>query len=343
MKLEREELKLLQLEHQHLLAPVDSLSAVRDLCGIQAQFLSNALHAVLIRSAAPVSTEGLVKSWAMRGTMHLFAEDDLPLILHEGRTHFLRPCDTMQDDANCTAARKRVLADALLTYLDAGICEREGLKAALFAVGMSEEEAKSIFDPWGGLIRALCEAGEICHMVQEKKAYRRCPTFTPMKHEEAELALAGRYFRNYGPATSKDAAYFFGVPQRTVRTWLDRLPVQSDVCGEQTYFSIENGGAGRVMLPDCLLLAGFDPLLMGYEKTQSLYLPQEHLRDIFTRAGIVRPVVLLHGEAVGVWKRKNKALELTCFRPLSTRDREAIAAAGERLWSAGLQLRFVGD
>lgn len=338
--MEREELKLLQLERQHLLAPVDSLTAVRDLCGMQAQFLSNALHAIAIRSRTQVETDGLVKSWAMRGTMHVFAQADLPLILHEGRTHFLRLCDTMRSDECCTAARKRELADALLVCIDRGVCEREALKAALFAAGMTVQEAKSAFDPWGGLIRALCEQGEICHLVQEKKAYRRCAPFAPMEQHAAELELAKRYFTHYGPASLRDAAYFFAAPQRAVRAWLDELPVKSAACGGRTYFYLEDSDVLHNELPACILLAGFDPLLMGYEKTESLYLPPERLRAVFTLAGIVRPTVLLHGEIAAVWKRKNKMLELTALRKLTQRERDAIAAEATRLWGEGMRLKF---
>jgi len=45
----REELKLRQMTNQHLLTPVSTLCAVRDLCGVQAQFMSNAMHALKIR------------------------------------------------------------------------------------------------------------------------------------------------------------------------------------------------------------------------------------------------------------------------------------------------------
>ena len=93
-----EELKLRRLAGQHLLAPTDTQTVVKDLCGVQAQFLSHALHGLSIR-CTEVNTDGLIKCWTNRGTMHLFSADDLPLFLHEGRTHFLRPVDTLKSDA----------------------------------------------------------------------------------------------------------------------------------------------------------------------------------------------------------------------------------------------------
>ena len=93
-----EEMKIRRLAGQHLLAPSDTKTVVKDLCGLQAQFLSHALHGLSIR-AGEVNTDGLVKSWTNRGTMHLFRAEDLPLFLHEGRTHCLRRVDTLESDA----------------------------------------------------------------------------------------------------------------------------------------------------------------------------------------------------------------------------------------------------
>lgn len=45
-----EELKIRQLTNQYLLAPADKLTVMRDLCGVQAQFMTNALHSLKIRT-----------------------------------------------------------------------------------------------------------------------------------------------------------------------------------------------------------------------------------------------------------------------------------------------------
>lgn len=169
-----EEMKIRRLAGQHLLAPTDTQTVVKDLCGLQAQFLSHALHGLSIR-ADEVNTDGLVKSWTNRGTMHLFCAEDLPLFLHAGRTHFLRPIDTLESDAYISAERKAYFAELIVDAVARGIEERETLKAICEKAGMGETEGKSLFDPWGGLIRALCETGRLCHKVQEKKAYQICP------------------------------------------------------------------------------------------------------------------------------------------------------------------------
>lgn len=331
--MELEEIMLRQLSGQHLLSPVHYLDTVQDLCGMQAQFLSNACHGLSIRSEdfCEGQTDGLVKSWTNRGTMHVFAERDLPLFLHEGRSHFLRPCDTLEADAFITKDRKGYFADLILDSIAAGIDTREALKEVCYEKGMTDTEAESVFNAWGGTIRALCESGKILHKVQEKKAFCICPPFVPMGEEAAKLELSRRYFKHYGPATIKDAAYFFGATQAQIREILKKLPVESAECKGKTYFYIENSLNADCKIPDCLFLAGFDPLMLGYQKTESLYLPPEHLRKIFTLSGIVKPSILLHGRVVGSWKRKGKKAEITLFEDVTPEKKQQIEEIGKSL------------
>jgi len=322
-----EEIKLRRLAAQHLLAPADPQRVVQDLCGLQTQFLSHALHGLSIR-AGERNTAGLIKSWTNRGTMHLFSREDLPLFLHEGRDHFLRSVDTLDSDAYITAARKAYFADVILEAVARGVDRREELKQLCTRAGMGELESRSLFDPWGGLIRALCETGQLCHKVQEKKAYAICPPFEPMQEADARRELARRYFSHFGPATVKDAAYFFGTTQARVKTWLKELPVIHTEYHNRSYFYMGQAPAEDA-IPGCLFLAGFDQLMLGYEKTESLFLAGTHMRGIFTRSGIVRPALLIDGTVAGWWNRKNRNLTVTLFEDPDT---EKITLAAKALW-----------
>lgn len=321
-----EEILLRRLAGQHLLFPSDTQTVVKDLCGVQAQFLSHALHGLSIRCHS-VNTEGLIKSWTNRGTMHLLSADDLPLFLHQDRSHFLRPVDTLGGDAFITASRKEYFAELILEAVARGIDQREDLKALCRQAGMTESESKSLFDPWGGTIRALCEAGRLCHKVQETRAYRLCPPFEPMSREAAQLEMARRYFTHFGPATLRDAAYFFGAAQAQVKKWLNQLPVTETVLNGKAYFYGEESlPIGHP--PKLLFLAGFDQFLLGYDKTESLTLPKEHLRDIFTLSGMVRPAIWMDGRIVGWWNLKNRRLSLKLFEE----ENHSVTEAAHHQW-----------
>lgn len=321
------------LSGHHLTAPADQETVCRDLNGIQAQFLSAALHALAIRTAGPVEPDKLVKSWTIRGTVHLFAPADLPLFLHEGRAHYLRPMDQMVADEHITLERKWYFADLILDELAGGPRRREELKAACFAAGMTEEESRSVFNGWGGTLRYLAETGRIAHVVGEDKAFQLCPPFTPMAEEPARLELARRYFAHYGPATVRDAAYFFGKPQREVKGWMARLPLAHAQVEGQDCFWLDGGQTDWPEVPDCLFLAGFDQLMLGYLKTESIFLPKEYIRGIFNLSGIVMAPILLRGRVAGRWKQKNGRLTLTLFGRWTARDRKTAERTAEGLWT----------
>lgn len=168
-------------------------------------------------------------------------------------------------------------------------------------------------------------------------AFQLCPPFEPMEEASARLDLARRYFTHFGPATVKDAAYFFGKTQAQVKSWLSQLPVQETHLDGKSYFYIGSETQCTGEVPPCLFLAGFDQLMLGYDKTESLYLPPENLRDIFSLSGIVRPAVLVHGQVVGWWNRKNQKVKITLF---TQADHRMIAQAAEALWEKLAELQF---
>ncbi len=324
----REDIILRRLSGQHLLTAADTKTVIKNLCGVQSQFLSHALHGLSLRCHS-VDTSCLVKSWTIRGTMHLFSLDDLPLFLHKGRSHFLRPVDTMETDSHIDAPRKAYFGDIICEAIASGTDEREALKALCESRGMTEGESRSAFDPWGGLIRALCEEGRICHKVQEKKAYMLCPRFEPMDAEAARLELARRYFTYFGPATVKDAAYFFGTTQKSVKEFMSQLPLRETNTDGKSFFYIGGQSLERE-IPRCIFLSGFDQMLLGYDKRESLILPGEQLREIFTLAGIVRPALLIDGRVAGWWNLKNRKLQIKLFGEC---DHGSIEEEAHRLWS----------
>ena len=333
-----DELKLLRLSHQHLLTPTDSLTAASDLCGLQAQFLSNALHALRLRTTQP-DTDGLIKSWTLRGTVHLFPEADLPLYRrHHGvaadvcrsgwfQWRFARenPCITKERDVR--------FAQVIVDGIASGCDTREALRQRCRDHGMTDAEERHVFDGWGGTFAELAEMGVICYKVQEEKAYRLCPAFTPMEEHAAQLELARRYFTHYGPATLRDAAYFFRAPQAQVKSWLKELPAESFTLEDRTYFHIPRPEPSLPDMPECLLLAGFDQLMLGYRKEDSPFLPPEHLRGIFNLAGIVMPGILLRGRIVGRWKQKDGKMAFTLFEKVNARDKRLMQQTAERLWT----------
>lgn len=344
----RNELALLRLSNQYLLRTGVRMEVLRAMNGFQAQFLSTALHAMRLRSTvydAAHAADGTVKGWTLRGTMHIFAEADLPLFLHSGCRYRSRDWTVpsfwnQRPDWALTPQRQAYFSDLIVDALTQGPLTREALKARCRAAGMTQAEEGSMFHAWGGGMRELCERGFLCGTVSEEKAFRLCPPFTPMEERDALLEQIRRYFTNYGPASVRDAAYYFGTSQAEIKKRIAQLPVEVTEYDGQQLFSLDSGRAPGQLLPDCLLLAGFDPLMLGYEKKQNLFLPPEYLRGIFSLSGIVMPPVLLRGSAAGRWKRSGKRLLITQFRPFSKEERGLAEAAAARLWGEAVRPVF---
>lgn len=315
------------LARQHLTDPADVQTVCRDLNGIQSQFASYARHALATRCRDTLVEswgDGLVKAWTVRGTMHIFRAEDLPLFLHRDRQRFLRDVDRLTADPFAALERKQAFAAFILDCVDRSVTKRDDLRAACRTHGMTEQEERSFFDGWGGLLRAMTEEGLLCYAAEEDKTFRRCLAFTPMDREEALLEQTRRYFAAYGPATVRDAAYYFGVSQREIKGRLDRLPVTAVSCEGKDCFFLDDGQRDYPDVPACILLAGFDPLMLGFEKRDGLFLESEHLRRIFNLSGIVLPCVLLDGKAAGRWKRSGKRVTVESFRSFRVREKKAV-------------------
>ncbi len=346
-----EEIKLRRLSSHHLTEATDVQTAARGLCGFQAQFLTNVFHAMRLRCSDYREGEiptGLCKNWTIRGTVHVFSEDDLGLFVRADGGRLYRSLDfggytfwNQRDIWALTPRRQRYFSEMILDALAGGAMTRDALKVLCREHGMNEGEERSMFDQWGGGIRELCERGWMHYTVTEAKTFCLTPPYTPMNEDTAQLELARRYFLHYGPASIHDCQYFFHTTAAQVKGWLARLPVQSAVCAENgiTYYWIEDDRLSDAAMPACLFLAGFDALMLGYEKKESLFLPGEHLRGIFNLAGIVMPAVLIDGWVVGRWKYKNRTCTVTLFEDRAY-HRSIIFTEAERLWSGLRTLTF---
>lgn len=335
-----EELKQIRLFRQHLTDKADKMTVVKDLNGIQAQFTVNILYSLKIRCNENITEEnfgeGLVKNWTVRGTVHAFAKDDLPLFKYGKEryknTDFRGYVDHFTREWTLTPERQKYWSAYIVEKVKEGICEREALKKACTQYGMSETELVSMFDQWGGGMRELCEYGFLNYKVKEKRSYEICPPFTPMEEKQAERKIIERYLKHFSPASIKDIAYYYGCTQTKIKQILNDVPVKTVSVNNKDYFYSGDISGGFPDIPSCILLSGFDQLMLGYKKEDSIFLPNEHLRGIFNLAGIVMPPVLLNGRVVGRWRRKKNNIVFEMFESISEKNKKIILDTAEKIF-----------
>ena len=327
------ELKQWRLWAQFLTQTAPAAEVAGGLCGIQSQYAANAAHALQIRSKN-TDIKGFVKSWTLRGTLHLFPASDLPLYLLEGRTDFFdTPYGQWRYGHGCEVSKERMgfFAQVVREALSDKPVTRDDLKALCRERGMTADEEPWVFDGWGGVIRMLAEGGYLCLSAAENRAYIACPDFAPMAAEQARSELLRRYLTHYGPVTLHDMMYFFRWTQRELKGLLAGLSPKTLTCQGQTYYYLKEPDI-LPPLPLCVFLAGFDPLLLGYEKKESPFLPPEQLKKVFNNTGIVFPTLLLDGKVTGKWKEDSKYICLTPFETWNKTQAAAVQKAAKNLW-----------
>lgn len=81
--------------------------------------------------------------------------------------------------------------------------------------------------------------------------------------------------------------------------------------------------------------------MMGYDKKENPFLPAEHLREVYSLAGIVMPALVLNGRVVGKWKRTARRLEIALFERVDLPDRDAMEEEASRLFPGLREVRFL--
>lgn len=339
------------LKRQHLIEPCrDPLAAVQDACGLQAQVPSTPALSLRPRVAgfAPADYDrlmlqerSLVRTWAMRGTIHTVPSAHLFMYT---RVYALPewPTPAMQLG---------------LELLKEGPLTRKQLIEQAVAAGESRAHAERLFGPWGGILSSLARAGLTVHVPAAGPDVPVALTAgwlgslpEPRPVEQLEEALVMAYVRGYGPVTPRDVAHFTNFKAGRVRAVLDRLPDLAEVRVEGSKLPHYLPAAD---LPDLLattgeervpvqLLPRFDSLILAY-KDKRRFLEETHRRQVFREAAQVEATVLVDGNVVGTWRMKATSRELRFqFYPFRRIASAPVKAAAKRLakWLGLTDLAF---
>jgi|BioPla2DNA2_1021312.scaffolds.fasta_scaffold00737_16 hypothetical protein len=325
MEISKNELKKIILHRQGLTNPSpDPLTICSKLNGFQAQYNLMPEQAFVVRTQTEAfRAEGwrdeLVRCWSIRGTLHVFPLAEIPLYLHQGRQTGQRDVDDLRSDMYLNENEKRYYAEIILAALAKRPRTRNELKIITAEAGLPKDAERSVFNPWGGLIRYLIESGQVYRKYGLDGLYVKLEDYQPWPKKEAELEIARRYFENYGPCTIDDARYYFKRRKGLILEWMEQLDLETITVEGQERFGF-NLDVDYGDLPDLLLLSGFDPLLMGYEKTANPFLEEEHMREVFTYTGMVRPSILVGGRIVGTWRQIGQKIDMNLFTALTEKE-----------------------
>lgn len=347
------ELLRLRLLHQQLtrVTTADAAGLVAHFGAMQAQDYGQSLWAVGVRlpgsTAATVAqalAEGrLVRTWLLRGTLHLAAAEDVRWLLDLMAPRLVAACAALYRQRELDAAtftRCFAVLQRLLTGQPPQ--PRRALAEALQRAGIrtNEQRLYSLLQR-AVLEKLICPAGR--HGAEPTYTLLDSwlpPATKPLDRPEAVAELARRYFRSHGPATLADFAWWAGLSLGPARQGLEAVQpeLQSVTLDGQPYWL---PAEADLPAPDPapLLLPGFDEYLIAY-KDRSHLLDPAHARQVMTVNGIFRPILVVDGRVAGTWQRrpgKAGGVELQPFGELPTAVAGALTEATatvNRFWDA---------
>ncbi|HEY8674577.1 MAG TPA: winged helix DNA-binding domain-containing protein [Candidatus Dormibacteraeota bacterium] len=327
----------------------DPAAITRAICAVQAQSFDAARHQLRVRSVGLTAgavdrafeqERAVVRTWLMRGTLHLCAADDLRWMLsvlgpNSNRLAASRRVGLGLDDATCQRG-----VEVLRKALAHGPLARRQLRRLLVA-------SRVINEPVGQmLIHLLFHAatlGVICSgpRMGRDDSFVMLDDWVPAsdgpRGETALVELARRYLAAYGPASVADFAAWSGLPSDLAKAGMagvgaGMVGFPGPIPGLWTLGPV--APEPRSSRPVVRLLGHFDTFLLGYRR-------REHVGDAAAEAwihqgggGWIRPVICVDGWIVAGWRldARGSGFELTVipFVALSGRveagiDREVVS------------------
>ena len=328
------------------------------LVGVQAQVTSSAALSIALRSkptrgrspATEATTNALrerrlVRSWAMRGTLHLFAAEDVPTVAAAlgGRDNWRRPAWLRW--FGVTEREMDELIEAIGEVLDDGRPKTRAELAEEIGSRLGPKQGNVLLGSWGSALKVASDRYYLVQSAEDEagtrfvRASRWLRGWRDEDEDEALAKLVVRYLAAYGPATQREIARWWGVTvvavvKRILAELGERL-TEVEVDGVRAHLRTDDLAAIESTRPRrgaVQLVGGFDPFIVGAGLRDQL-LPAAHLKRVSRTAGWISPVVLVDGVAAGVWDARRTAKGLSVvvdmFERASSVRRVAIAEAAE--------------
>jgi hypothetical protein len=314
----------LRLRSQQLAGPqaAEVAEVVRRLGAMQAQSTRDARLAVRPRGrgidAAAVTeacnvTRSVVRTWAMRGTLHMLARQDVGWIV----ALFRAPPGVV------TARHRQLGLDAglfarALPAIAEILAERSPLTRAELMIELAGRGVSVDLKTQAAahLIGYAARQGVICRgpdRGDDEPTYVLLAEWAgghaPVEPDEALAELARRYTGAHGPAAPADFAYWSGLPLGRARRGFELAAgelEEVDAAGAQAWLLADGDFPGVGDAAPCArLLPHFDEYLLGY-RSRDMVLPPRFARRIQAGGGWVRAAVLVDGRVVGAWRQHRR-------------------------------------
>jgi hypothetical protein len=297
------------------------VEAVNRMLALQGQDLPGVKWSAALR--APGSTAAdldralengeLVRSWPLRGTLHLVAAADLHWMLGLTAERSIQGMATRHRQLGLDSETfSKAASVATAALLGGRSLDRDAFFGEFEKHGISTAGQRGGHLLWYlSLSRLVClgpprGTGQAIVLLEEW-----VPRPRRLERDEALAEFALRYFTSHGPATLKDFTWWSKLLLADARRGLDavRGELRELVIDETSYWlaaDLADGPPARSLS----LLPGFDEYLLGYQDRGAVLADEHSERIVPGKNGMFLPTIVSNGKVVGLWRRRSTASDV---------------------------------
>jgi winged helix DNA-binding protein len=296
----------------------DLLEIAATVCGLHAQLMASAELTAWARLDGPASVSralwedrSLVKTWAMRGTLHLLPAAEygvwqaaLSTYDYYRKPAWFRASGVSQEELD-------LIIEAVGRVLEGRMLTREQLAAEVASEVDSPGIEEKLSQSWGALLKPAAFHGKLCFAPSDGQKVRfTSPStwldgYSRVDPDEALREVARRYLGAFGPATRDNfSRWWYGTSPAQSQKLIESLGDEVAVVGDGAYLpaaaasELESASLSRCVR----LLPAFDQYVIAAPRE----LPGEDRDRVYRKQGWISPVLLVDGRMDGVWSHERK-------------------------------------
>ncbi len=321
----------------------DPVRVISKIGGVQTQVASSATQAVAIRSKRLPDIDNLlwekrrlVKTWAMRGTLHLLPASEIGIWIAALRQRPWKITPAWEKYHGIKESQLDSLTEAIPDVISEEPMTREELTSAIVAKTRDRGLGEALSSGWSQVLKPAANRG----LLAQGPPRGRNVTFvdpgawlgnaiTEPSAEEAMRVVVERFLDANGPATISDFARWFGVDPKTGRELMtpvleNQVPVE--IGRYQGWLTKAGAKAAAKTEPakSAHLLPGFDPFTLAPLSHREHIIPKGKVEKVSKAAGWIAPVILENGRIVGTWETDDGSIALQPFGKLPRKTISAL-------------------
>lgn len=304
--------------------------------------------------------KSLVKTWFMRGTLHVIPSEDLPVYHHALKRMWFEHHGRYMNKPEWPSRKER--ETLFYPKIKAALAEKPLRRKELngkvrLLLGDKSQPYARIFSAWGGILKETSYLGLTVHAEPcgKESCFARLDKWLPWINlggitESAAISeLLWKYLHCYGPASAQDFACWSGLLASEANNAIENnqtelKEVQLQESGKRLWMLKKDFKVlQKIDLEEkapTRLLPKYDSYLMGH-KDRSRIIQEELLKQVYRPVvGDVAATVIVNGRIAGTWTSKKTKKKITiAIKTFERFDKEIITEVEQVVKDLGA---FVG-